>query len=75
MKTKIRLLLAAGAEVDAEPIIEELRRGGYALTFQHASTQADLAKALERSRTDLVIVDHDPPGSSAYEVMELLRAR
>src|SRR5258706_13628095 len=71
----IRLLLVEDSEDDAQLLLRELKRGGYAPAHERVATEASLAAALDRQEWDLVIGDHSMPGFSGIAALVLVRGR
>ena len=70
----LQLLVAEDSEDDFEILVRELRRGGYAVTAERVSSNAELVAALERS-WDLLICDWILPGFGGLQVLEAVGAR
>jgi len=75
MGVPIRLLLVEDSEDDAQLLLRELKRGGYAPAHERVATEAALAAALDRQEWDLVIGDHSMPGFSGIAALVLVRGR
>jgi len=75
MGVPIRLLLVEDSEDDAQLLLRELKRGGYAPAHERVATEATLAAALDRQEWDLVIGDHSMPGFSGIAALVLVRGR
>jgi two-component system cell cycle sensor histidine kinase/response regulator CckA len=71
----LHLLLVEDSENDAELVVRELRRGGFALTFERVETRAAMAAALEREPWDLVISDYSMPTFDAPRALALVREK
>jgi len=74
MRTPLRLLMVEDSEADAELILRELSRGGYAVTSERVQTEAALAGALSRQEWDLVLSDYTMPHFSASGALATLEA-
>ena len=75
MGVPIRLLLVEDSEDDAQLLLRELKRGGYAPVHERVATEASLVAALDRQEWDLVIGDHSMPGFSGIAALVLVRER
>ena len=75
MAVPIRLLLIEDSEDDAQLLLRELTRGGYAPAHERVATEAGLAAALDHQEWDLVIGDHSMPGFSGIAALLLVRGR
>jgi len=75
MGVPIRLLLVEDSEDDAQLLLRELARGGYAPAHERVATEAALDAALDRERWDLVIGDYSMPGFSGIAALVLVRGR
>jgi PAS domain S-box-containing protein len=73
MSQDLRLLMVEDSEDDAELLLRELRRGGYAVTAERVDTPAAMRAALERQTWDLVTSDHGMPKFSAPAALALLK--
>ncbi|MCK6555588.1 PAS domain S-box protein [Candidatus Binatia bacterium] len=69
----IRVLLVEDSAADAELIVHELERGGYAPEWQRVETEAALAAALRDGEWDLVTCDFRLPLLDASRALELIR--
>ncbi len=70
----LRLLLVEDSPDDALFVLRELRRGGYAVSYERVETAQDMLAALRGGgEWDLVISDHAMPRFSAPAALELLR--
>jgi len=61
------------SEDDAELLLLELRRGGFAVEARRVDTPAAMAEALDRQAWDVVLSDHNMPRFSSPEALEILR--
>jgi two-component system cell cycle sensor histidine kinase/response regulator CckA len=75
MTRSLRTLLVEDNELDCELLIRELRRGGYALTYERVETEATLLHALAEHSWDLVLSDFTMPTFSAFAALEVVRRR
>ena len=65
MSPPLRILLVEDSEDDAELLLRELRKAGYAPDSRRVDNGADLDAALAQESWDLVITDHNLPGFSS----------
>ncbi len=72
MTQPLRALLVEDSPADAELILAELERGGYAVTFERVQTAESLRAAL-RYDWDIVLSDYSMPGFSGTAALEILR--
>jgi signal transduction histidine kinase len=71
---KLKALIVEDNEADAELLVMELKRGGYAVTQTRVQTAEDMRTALESERWDVVFSDFVMPTFSAPEALEVLKA-
>jgi len=71
----LRVLIAEDSEDDALLLVRELRRGGYALTYERVDSAAAMTAALDRQSWDLVIGDHSMPHFGGLAALALVRER
>ncbi len=64
----LRVLLVEDVETDAELVLRELQRGGFAVTSERVETAAALTEALARGPWDVVVSDYSLPTFSAPQV-------
>jgi PAS domain S-box-containing protein len=69
----LSVLLVEDSEVDAELIIQELRRCGYDITCERVQTAGAMEAALERGPWDLVLSDYSMPAFSATAALGILQ--
>lgn len=67
----LRLLLVEDSEDDAELILLELRRSGFAPNSQRVETRQDLIAAL-KTPWDVILTDHNLPALDSSGVIDLL---
>jgi len=72
-RPKLRVLIIEDSEDDALLCLDELRGGGYDLTFERVETAEAMKGALERQTWDVVIADYSLPHFSALEALNLLK--
>jgi len=70
---RLRVLLVEDSPADAELLVRELERGGFAVSAQRVDTEAATAEALAREAWDVVIADHAMPVFSSGRALEVLR--
>ena len=71
MDTSLRVLLVAASQDDAEPLLEELRRGGHEVTWKLVSTRAEMEQAVSGGKWDVVLSEYDLPGFGALAALEV----
>lgn len=69
----LRVLFVEDSELDAELLLEELRRGGYGPNWERVDEAAGLTAALTRQHWDVIICDWVLPRFSALAALELIR--
>ena len=75
MSKPLRALIVEDVEQDALLIVRELRRGGFAVTFERVDTPETMTAALERQSWDIVISDYAMPRFSAPSALALVKER
>ena len=75
MKNLLRVLIVEDAAPDAELLVRELTRGGWALEWERVETAAALGDALDRRRWDVVISDYGLPDFDGLSALQLLQQR
>lgn len=68
----LRVLLLEDSVVDAELLLQELRQGAYALTWERVDTATDLRAALQRGPWDVITCDYFMPQLSAPVALVML---
>src|SRR5258708_808627 len=58
----LRLLLVEDSDDDAELVLRELQRAGYAPTVRRVASHAEFTAALEGAPWDAIVSDHTIPG-------------
>lgn len=71
----IRILLVEDSEDDAELLLLELRRGGYAPVARRVVSADEMRAAMEQEQFDLVVSDYVLPGFGGLEALTLFRQR
>jgi len=69
----LRLLFVEDSEADAELLLRELGRGGYAVASERVEDAVGLKSALARGPWDLVVSDCSMPGFSAASALALVK--
>ena len=73
MDTPLRVLILEDSEADALLLVRELKRGGYAPTYERVDTAVAMHTALAGHAWDIVLSDYSMPGFSALGALEVLR--
>jgi PAS domain S-box-containing protein len=73
MSVVLKVLLVEDSDDDAELVLRELRRSGYAVTHQQVQTGPAMARALEEQVFDVIISDFSMPEFSAPDALAVLR--
>src|SRR5690349_21598959 len=73
MKSRLRILIVEDSEDDAELMMREVRRGGYAVEFERVETQTAMQEALSRGSWDIILSDYTMPEFSAMAAMQTLK--
>jgi PAS domain S-box-containing protein len=73
MKSLLRILIVEDSEDDAELMIREIRRGGYAVEFTRVETQITMQEALSRGPWDIILSDYTMPEFSAMGAVRTLK--
>ena len=74
MQTRLHVLLVEDCEDDAVLILEELRRGSYAVVHARVDTAVGMHSALSEHPWDMVISDYAMPHFSGAEALSLLQS-
>lgn len=74
MATPLKVLILEDRATDAELVLYELRRAGFAPDWLRVETEADYLAHLEPV-WDLILADYSLPQFDALRALELLRAR
>ena len=70
----LRALIVEDSARDAELLVREIERSGYAVTYERVETAQAMEAALIRSDWDVVLSDYDLPRFSGPAAFALLRA-
>ncbi|MHB1238237.1 MAG: putative bifunctional diguanylate cyclase/phosphodiesterase [Gallionella sp.] len=74
MTTKpLRVLIVEDSEDDAELLLRELRRGGYAPDYERVETHQAMDEALSRQSWDLIVSDYAMPQFNGLQALTLAR--
>jgi two-component sensor histidine kinase len=73
MDTQLRILLIEDSEDDAVLLLRELRRSGFALTFERVDKPDAMLAALHQQSWDLIVCDYSMPEFSAPAALKLLQ--
>jgi two-component system cell cycle sensor histidine kinase/response regulator CckA len=73
MSLPVNVLMVEDSEDDAELLLLELRRRGFAPTASRVDTGPTLRAALARGAWDVVISDHNMPGFSGEEALKVVK--
>jgi len=74
MTVPLRVLVLEDRPADAELILRELRRAGFAPEWQRVETEAEYLAGLDPA-LDLILADYSLPQFGALQALELVRAR
>ena len=74
MQNPLKILLVEDSENDAELLVLELRRHGFAPDVTRVESAPSLKRALAAGTWDIVISDHSLPGFSGTEALGIVRA-
>jgi len=72
-RRSLRVLVVEDSEPDASLLINVLERGGFTVTHQQVSGEAEMRAALDRGEWDIVLVDHSMPQFSSLEALDLVK--
>ncbi|WKZ18246.1 MAG: hypothetical protein QY310_12525 [Candidatus Jettenia sp. CY-1] len=75
MGKPLRILMVEDSLDDAEPLLRELRIGGYDLIYKWVETDLDMKKALEQQEWDIVLPDHSMPRFSSLGALNSRRQK
>jgi two-component system, cell cycle sensor histidine kinase and response regulator CckA len=73
MSTPVKVLLVEDSADDAELILHELQRSGFAPEWQRVQTEPDFLAALAQARPQVVISDYSMPQFNGLRAVQLLR--
>lgn len=72
---RIRLLLVEDNELDAELIVDEIARGGFAIESRRVDSEREFEAALADFAPDIIISDLSMPSFSGYRALEIAREK
>jgi len=72
MKSLLRILIVEDSGDDAELMMREVQRGGYAVEFERVETQTTMKEALSRGSWDIILSDYTMPEFSALAAVRTL---
>jgi len=72
--TNLRVLLVEDSEDDALLLLYELQRAEYSPTVFRVESRHSMMAALEEQRWDVIITDHNMPGFSSQDAIEIARS-
>ena len=75
MTTPLRILIVEDSEADAELLLRELRRGGYAPECERVETPEGLDAALTRQSWDLIVSDYAMPRFNGLQALKLTQEK
>ena len=73
MTTPVRVLIVEDAPDDAELVVLELRRGGYAPSWQRVETAEEMRAALDSGPWDIILSDYSLPQFSALAALQVAK--
>ena len=73
MTQRLKILIVEDELVDAELLVLQLARGGYAADWERVDTAAAFTRSLDPS-LDVIFSDYRLPGFSGLEALRLLKA-
>jgi diguanylate cyclase (GGDEF)-like protein len=73
MATPLRVLLVEDSLEDAELVLVELRRGGYEVSHERYTSEAEVRRALTQGGWDLIISDYSLPGFDGRRCLQIYR--
>jgi PAS domain S-box-containing protein len=71
---ELRVLIVEDSEIDAQLLVRELRRFGYAPAWERVDAPDALQAALVRQPWDLVLADYSMPRFSGLDALDLVNA-
>src|SRR5690242_1411991 len=73
MATPLRVLIVEDSITDAELLLMELKRGGYEVSYERYTTEAEVRRALKAGPWDLIVSDYSLPGFDGMRCLQLYR--
>jgi putative nucleotidyltransferase with HDIG domain/PAS domain S-box-containing protein len=74
MPSDLKVLIVEDSEDDAELILRELRRGGYAPNYLRVASQAAMMDALDTRQWDIILSDFALPGFSGVGALTVWKS-
>src|SRR4051794_30057100 len=71
----LSMLVIEDSPDDAELVIRQVRRGGFAPTWTRVADGPAMERALNERTWDIAIADHNMPSFNAMEALKILRDR
>jgi CheY-like chemotaxis protein len=65
MSSELRVLIVEDSDDDAQLMLREIKKGGYAVQSERVQTRAEMESALARQPWDLILSDYTMPHFSA----------
>ena len=75
MSKELQVLVVEDSEDDAQILMRELERAGFALQARRVQTAATLIAALKEQPWDVILCDHSMPGFGSFAALEIVRDR
>src|SRR5687767_1047335 len=75
MGTPLRVLIIEDSEHDMLLVMRELKRGGYAPSYERVDTPEAMTSALDRQACDVILCDHGMPRFDALGALRLVTER
>lgn len=73
MNNPLRVLLVEDSEDDAQLLLRELKRGGYATEFERVETATAMEASLTQQAWDIIICDYSLPQFGAPQALTILK--
>lgn len=73
MATHLRVLIVEDSLEDAELVLVELKRGGYDVSYERVTTEAEVRRALQTGTWDLIVSDYSLPGFDGRRCLQIYR--
>jgi two-component system cell cycle sensor histidine kinase/response regulator CckA len=74
MEKSLRVLVVEDSVDDAQLLLREIERGGYAVEHQRVESAAEMGRLLKEFTWDIVISDYSMPKFNAIQALEVLKA-
>lgn len=74
MHKKLHLLLVESSQSDAQHILDNLAKSGYAVEHRHANSPEDMKPILSEYLPDIILCDHDLPQSGGTRALKLMHS-